>query len=65
MSADAKGLLKSTIRRDDNPILFSEDKMVYPIQDSVPDGDYADSGPRKLALPKNCAVERTNPDGIR
>jgi len=36
---DAKGLLKSAIR-DDNPVAFFEDKMMYKIKGPVPEGDY-------------------------
>ena len=36
---DAKGLLKSAIR-DENPVVFFEDKMMYKLKGTVPDGDY-------------------------
>ncbi|MGH2376621.1 MAG: alpha-ketoacid dehydrogenase subunit beta [bacterium] len=37
---DAKGLLKTAIR-DDNPVVFFEDKMMYTLKGPVPEGDYA------------------------
>jgi pyruvate dehydrogenase E1 component beta subunit len=36
---DAKGLLKSAIR-DDNPVVFFEDKMMYKLKGPVPEGEY-------------------------
>jgi pyruvate/2-oxoglutarate/acetoin dehydrogenase E1 component len=36
---DAKGLLKTAIR-DDNPVVFFEDKMMYQLKGPVPERDY-------------------------
>ena len=36
---DAKGLLKSSIR-DNNPIIFLEHQLLYPVKEDVPDDDY-------------------------
>jgi pyruvate/2-oxoglutarate/acetoin dehydrogenase E1 component len=36
--ADAKGLMKAAIR-DDNPVVFFEDRMTYNIKGDVPEGD--------------------------
>jgi acetoin:2,6-dichlorophenolindophenol oxidoreductase subunit beta len=52
--ADAKGLLKAAIR-DDNPVVFIEDKMDYAVKGEVPDGD--------VAIPLGVAdVKRTGSD---
>jgi acetoin:2,6-dichlorophenolindophenol oxidoreductase subunit beta len=37
--SDAKGLLKSAIR-DDNPVVFYEDKMMYKLKGPVPEEEY-------------------------
>src|ERR671935_1499782 len=37
--ADAKGLLKTAIR-DDNPVVFIEDKMMYRVKGPVPEKEY-------------------------
>jgi acetoin:2,6-dichlorophenolindophenol oxidoreductase subunit beta len=37
---DAKGLMKTAIR-DDNPVVFFEDKMQYRVKGPVPPGEYA------------------------
>jgi acetoin:2,6-dichlorophenolindophenol oxidoreductase subunit beta len=39
-AADAKGLLKAAIR-DDNPVVFIEDKMDYAVKGDVPGGEFA------------------------
>ncbi len=36
---DAKGLMKTAIR-DDNPVVFFEDKMMYKLKGPVPDEEY-------------------------
>jgi pyruvate/2-oxoglutarate/acetoin dehydrogenase E1 component len=36
---DAKGLLKTAIR-DDNPVVFFEDKLMYQLKGPVPEGEY-------------------------
>ena len=36
---DAKGLLKTAVR-DENPVIFFEDKMMYQLKGHVPEGEY-------------------------
>jgi pyruvate/2-oxoglutarate/acetoin dehydrogenase E1 component len=48
-AADAKGLLKASIR-DDDPVIFFEDKLSYREVGVVPDGDHV--------VPLGCAVVR-------
>jgi len=38
--ADAKGLMAAAIR-DDNPVVFFEDRMLYNLRAAVPEGDHA------------------------
>lgn len=51
---DAKGLLKAAIR-DDNPVIFLEQKFLYSFRGRVPEGDYT------VPLGK-CDVKRTGRD---
>lgn len=51
---DAKGLMKAAIR-DDNPVIFLEQKFLYSFQGSVPDNDYV------LPL-SECDVKRSGAD---
>jgi len=37
---DAKGLLKTAIRKEDNPVMFFEHKLCYPLEDHVPEEEY-------------------------
>ena len=37
--ADAKGMLKTAIRND-NPVMFIEHKLLYPVKGEVPDGEH-------------------------
>jgi pyruvate/2-oxoglutarate/acetoin dehydrogenase E1 component len=54
--ADAKGLLKTAIR-DDNPVVFIEDKLHYPLVGEVPDGEY--TIPLGVASVKRAGVDIT------
>lgn len=38
-ASDAKGLFKAAVR-DDNPVLFLEDRMTYNLRETVPDDDH-------------------------
>ncbi len=37
--ADAKGMLKTAVRND-NPVMFIEHKLLYPVKGEVPDGEH-------------------------
>ncbi|HYG76996.1 MAG TPA: alpha-ketoacid dehydrogenase subunit beta [Planctomycetota bacterium] len=52
---DAKGLLRTALREEENPVLFLEHKMLYGTKGEVPDGDF--SVPFGVA-----AVRRTGKD---
>lgn len=39
--ADAKGLLRSALRTEENPVLFIEHKLLYGTKGEVPDTDYS------------------------
>jgi acetoin:2,6-dichlorophenolindophenol oxidoreductase subunit beta len=54
--ADAKGLLKTAIR-DDNPVVFIEDKLHYPLVGEVPAGEY--TIPLGVASVKRAGVDIT------
>jgi pyruvate dehydrogenase E1 component beta subunit len=55
--ADVKGLLAAAIR-DPNPVLFFEQKSLYPMKGEVPDGEYVDElGKAKvLRHGKDCTI---------
>jgi pyruvate dehydrogenase E1 component beta subunit len=55
--ADVKGLLAAAIR-DPDPVLFFEQKSLYPIKGEVPDGEYVDQlGKAKvLRQGKDCTI---------
>src|SRR5205085_1249041 len=56
--ADAKGLLKTAIR-DDNPVVFIEDKMDYAVKGEVPEGE--DTIPFGVADEKQAGEDVTVP----
>ena len=55
--ADVKGLLAAAVR-DPNPVLFFEQKSLYPMKGEVPDGEYVDElGTAKvLRHGKDCTI---------
>ena len=55
--ADVKGLLAAAVR-DPNPVLFFEQKSLYPMKGEVPDGEYVDElGKAKvLRHGKDCTI---------
>jgi acetoin:2,6-dichlorophenolindophenol oxidoreductase subunit beta len=62
--ADAKGLLKSSIR-DDNPVIFLEHKRLYSVKGPDPDGDTIPLGRSVVARPGSDLTIASVSKGVR